>query len=80
MIGPDLLKRNLMILRLHDSGNHTRMGIVLVLNLASIDVVHWVIRNRRKYETDPRIPQMLHTEQLTKTHQNSHMTKGSQSV
>jgi hypothetical protein len=61
MTSPDLLKRNLKILSLYDSGNYSRKQIVIKLNLASIHVVHEVIQMRGVYESDPRAIRFLKT-------------------
>lgn len=53
MTSPEILKRNLAILKWYDSGEKSRKGIAFLLNL-SVDVVHAVIKKRYLYEGDRR--------------------------
>lgn len=59
MTSPELLKRNLKILRMYDSGDYSRKAIYRALNLSSIEVVNYVIRSRILYERDRRAPSIL---------------------
>lgn len=59
MTSPELLKRNLKILKMYDSGDYGRKQIAVKLNLSSVWVVHCVIFNRSLYENDIRAPRLF---------------------
>lgn len=58
---PNLLKRNLKILKMYDSGDYGRKDIRRILRLVSLSVVNAVVRRRTLYESDPRAPSILLT-------------------
>lgn len=73
MTSPELLKRNLKILAMYDSGDYSRKRIVLELNLSSVSVVHEVIRCRYLYEQDSRASRFTAFHVEPKTPKNSHI-------
>lgn len=59
MTSPELLKRNLKILQMYDSGDYSRKEIKVKLKLTSTWIIHYVVHNRWLYERDHRAKRFM---------------------